>query len=139
MGSISGLGITTDTQLHKIGKLMGVKINYIGYAEDLHSSAPVGYNIINLGDHTIGGTHWVLWYVDPSLKYSIYCDSYGAPPEDNVVKLTPRPLFFNVKQLQGYDEEYCGIWAITLASILNKASDKKKAFDAFLRMFISVH
>jgi hypothetical protein len=136
--SISGYGITTDEQLVSLAHDMGVDINYVGFAEDLPNKAPPGFNIINIGDERIGGSHWVLWYVDPEGKLSIYFDSYGAPPEDDIVKRSPLPLWVNGKQVQRYDEEFCGIWAIVCASVLSRASDKKKAFVEFMGRYEAV-
>jgi hypothetical protein len=135
---MEGYGITTDDQLRELATKMGVKLNYIGFAEDLSKKAPTGFNIINLGGpETRGmGTHWVLWYVGP--HESAYFDSYGAPPEDPIIKLTPNTLWVNGKQLQGYNEDYCGIWAITAASHLNKAKDIKKALTSFIDSYDEV-
>ena len=138
MSSIQGYGITTDVQLRDLADKMGVRLNYIGFAEDLPKKAPAGFNIINLGGPETGnqGTHWVLWYVGP--KESIYFDSYGAPPEDPIIRLTSNTLWVNDKQLQGYNEDYCGIWALTAAAHINKSADKKKALTDFVRSYDEV-
>lgn len=142
MSSIRGYGITTDDQLRNLAKEMHLKLNYIGFAEQLPPKAPAGYNIINLGDKSIGGSHWVLWFVDPNMRYSIYVDSFGAPPEDEIIKIAPSPLYISDKQIQGFYEEYCGLWALLTASALNKVNDteseKKGALYQFLKRYKSV-
>jgi hypothetical protein len=140
MSAINGYGITTDDQLRNLAKRMGFTLNYVGFAENLPKHAPIGYNIINLGgpETQNQGTHWVLWYVDPSLDFSVYFDSYGAPPEDRVLQLSPLPMIVNGKQLQRYNEEYCGIWAITAAAFIHRSSNKKSALSEFVDKYEAV-
>lgn len=138
MSAIRGLGLTTDDQLREIGRTLGIDFNYIGFAEELPSKPPLGFNIINLGDEYMGGSHWTTWYIDPQKKFSIYFDSYAGPPEDKVVQLSPKPLFINNKQVQRYNEEYCGVWALMASSAINRAKDKKNAIQAFVDRFHSV-
>jgi hypothetical protein len=40
--------------------------------------------------------------------------------------------------VQKYNEEYCGIWALTCASFINKAKDKKKALYDFVDRYNAV-
>lgn len=134
---LQGLGITSDDQLRDLADAMGIALNYIGFADDIPNDAPLGPNVINLGGReTYGeGTHWTLWYVSPDEGWSCYFDSYGAPPEDRVVELSPKPLLINQKQVQGDAEEFCGIWAITCAAFIVRAKDKKNALERFLEPF----
>lgn len=119
------LGITSDLQLEQFAKQMGLpKIQYTGFAEDMRS-LPMGLSIINIGGHQ-GGTHWTMLWVE--VDRIIYFDSYGVGPEDNIIKLAgDRHVIYNTKQLQRYEEEYCGIWALLAAKAINDA--KKKGID----------
>lgn len=136
---INGFGITSADQLRELANRLNVKINYIGFAEQLKHLPKPGFSIINLGDDTIGGTHWVLWYIDPQRKHDIYFDSYGAPPEDKIIELSKSDdIIINSKQVQGYYEQYCGIWAITAAAYLNRHVNKKKAFSDFIAKFAKI-
>jgi hypothetical protein len=136
---MEGYGITSDEQLRKIAKQLGFKLNYVGFAEDLPNKLPTGINIINLGDESIGGSHWTLMFLDKKNVY--YFDSYGTPPEDSIVRLAEEAgyqLYWTTKQVQGYNEEYCGIWALMMAKTLYNAKDKKRAMDMFLDQYNSV-
>lgn len=134
------LGITSDQQLRQIAEWMGLpSISYIGFAEDLRK-LPEGLSIINLGGHQ-GGTHWTMLWAEP--KMVIYCDSYGVGPEDNIIKLARgRPIIFNTKQVQRYDEAHCGIWVLLSALAIQdgkkRGIEPKKALDSFIGGFLAV-
>ena len=81
--SISGYGITSTGQLYDLAKKLGLKLNYVGFAENLHTMSPKnGIYIINLGNNEIFGTHWTVLIING--KNAFYSDSYGAPPEDEI-------------------------------------------------------
>lgn len=140
MSAIRGFGLTTDDQLRELARDMGFSLNYVGFAETLPKHLPIGFNIINLGGPETNdqGTHWTMWYVDPSKQFSVYFDSYGVSPEDPIVSMSPRPLIINKKQVQKYNEEYCGIWALMCASFINKAKNKKRAVHDFVDRYNAV-
>jgi len=131
----SELGITSDEQLRDIAKQMGLpKINYIGFAEDMRKLPKDGLSIINLGDDQQGGTHWTMLWVEKD--YVIYFDSYGVGPEDNIIKLADkRTIAYNTKQIQGYTESFCGIWALCAAAFIAKKKDKATALNEFVDQF----
>jgi hypothetical protein len=128
-------GITTDSQLRKIAEQMGFsKINYIGFAENLRELPKNGLSIINLGDNRQGGSHWTMLWIEP--KYVIYFDSYGVGPEDNIIHLAGnRTISYNTKQVQGYTESFCGIWALCAAAFISKKKDKSRALDEFVDQY----
>ncbi len=131
-------GVTTDDQLRALAKKMGFKINFIGFAEELPQRPPEGVNIINLGDDKIGGTHWTLMFVDNTDRHIYYFDSYGAPPEDPINEMAKRyeyKLTWTKKQVQGYSESYCGIWALMMAKTLLTNLNREKAIDDFLNRY----
>lgn len=149
----SKLGITSDDQLRILASKMGLpKIQYIGFAEDLRL-LPEGLSIINLGGNQ-GGTHWTMLWVqgpdDPrALSVSneprqiVYFDSYGVGPEDQIILLANgRGVSFNKKQVQRYEEEHCGIWALLAAKAIIEAKknniNAKQAIDTFVSGFSSV-
>jgi len=94
-----------------------------------------------LGDEARGGSHWTLLFVDDTAAY--YFDSYGVGPEDNLIKLAHEKgftIWVNSAQVQGYYEEYCGIWALLAAVALNNAEPKKRvdALTEFVSQFKTV-
>jgi hypothetical protein len=133
------LGIMSDSDLRHMAKRLGFAINKITYAEDLDptGSLPYGVNIINLGDDDIGGTHWTLWYVPRDGKMTYYFDSFGGPPENNIIELSfkhDREIVASSRQKQQLNESHCGIWALLMAKVLisAKKEDRRKAYTNFV-------
>lgn len=134
------LGITSDIQLRDISRKLGMhEPIFIGFAEDLTALVNGGY-IINLGDDYLGGTHWVLLYIENGL--AVYSDSYGVGPEDEIIRLlNGRELVYSSKQIQRYEEYHCGIFALMLAQRLagrDKKMDIKDSFNSWLSQFRAV-
>lgn len=133
-----GLGITSDGQLREIANKMDLPaISYIGFAEDL-GNLHDGLSIINLGDSYRSGTHWVALWVEP--KRLTYFDSYGVGPEDEIIQLAgDRKIHYNTKQVQRYEEEHCGVWALLAAkAIIDSKKDSSEAIDDFVASFEAV-
>lgn len=133
-------GIMSDDDLRQLARKLGFRISKITFDEDININGGLlyGINIINLGDEQIGGTHWTLWFVPKDRSgVTYYFDSFGAPPEDHIVELSKRKgkdIIYNNKQIQGYSEQHCGIWALLMAKTLfdAKKQDRTKAFDDFI-------
>lgn len=133
-------GIMSDNDLRELASKLAFRINKITFDEDIdvNGGMPFGVNIINLGDEQIGGTHWTLWFVPrDTSKLTFYFDSYGAPPEDNIVELSKRKgknIVYNSKQIQGYSEQHCGVWSLLMAKELYdaKKNDREQVFARFI-------
>lgn len=129
--TISKYGITSDTQLLELSKKLKIKINYIGFIEDLNDISANGSYIINLGSES--GSHWTCFYKENNDIF--YFDSYAVGFEDKLLKLAKK---FNIKnliyndyfQLQGIDEELCGIWCLQFLYYMTH-SKKKELIDRF--------
>ncbi len=133
------LGIMSDIDLREWAKRLGFDINKITFAEDLDmdNGLPYGVNIINLGDNYIQGTHWCLWYVPRDDNKTYYFDSFGGPPEDNIVKLSfkhRREVITSRRQIQQLSESHCGVWALLMGKVMNdaKKEDRKSVFTQFI-------
>ena len=130
-------GITSTAVLYDLAKKLNLKIQYIGFAEDLHNQKlKKGIYIINLGDLVRGGSHWTLLYIGK--RSAFYSDSYAMPPEDGVIKfVSSMPFDWNKDfQLQGVDENYCGEWSLLTARHLKYGSSSlKKRFEDFAKKF----
>jgi len=135
--SLTGLGITSDSQLVQIASDLRLPpIQYIGFADDM-KALPIGLSIINLGNNRIGGTHWTMLWVDPDMI--TYADSYGVGPEDYIIKLAgDKPLYWNTRQVQGYDESYCGVWALCFATAIQNQKNKPQALNDYVSQFHAV-
>lgn len=126
------LALTTDVTLRELANKANIKINYIGFAEDLlreRKAMPLGFSIFNLGDEKMGGTHWTIAYkgYTNNVKknefprkgtYVCYFDSFGVGPEDAILKDVANDegnLVYNMKQVQRTDGYYCGLWCLLWA------------------------
>ena len=54
--TIENYGLTSDTQLKDLATKLNIKLNYVGFINNLENIKEDGSYIINLGDNT--GTHW---------------------------------------------------------------------------------
>lgn len=113
---IKDLGITSDTQLIHICKELNIKLNWIGFEEDLPSEINSGGYILNIGNDK-QGTHWVCINVEENKKEALYFDSFAVPPNDDVIKWLSKnklqKLIWNsIEEFQQLDEQLCGIWCI---------------------------
>lgn len=131
---IQNYGVTSDFQLLDIAKKLKIKINYIGFIEDLKDISQDGGYIINLGDDH--GTHWTGFYKEKDKIF--YFDSYAVPFEDKLIDLAKKAnvstIYYNdYYQLQGYTEELCGIWVLLF---LYYFQNSKKTFEYRFKDFI---
>ena len=91
------------------------------YAKDQipRSAAPRWY-IVNMQNHTGGGTHWVLLYnCRPSSV--IYFDSYGEVPPTEVQRFmdrTRKRQYINQEEVQQLNSDWCGWYCLTVAKQL---------------------
>jgi len=83
------------------------------------------FYIVNLENHNLDGTHWVLVYnVDPDCI--IYFDSFGQPPTESVKKYikkihsTGKKAFYSKLDLQAINSDMCGEFCIYVADHLLK-------------------
>lgn len=135
------LGITSDDQLQEFAIDRGFSFNYIGFVDEMQpSQIPLEHNLINLGGVKTfnSGTHWVYLYNDPKGKFSLYFDSLGAGPPDEIYEHAFAPLFINKKQIQRFDEEHCGIYVVNMASFVERANDKRNAIKNFTKFYKDV-
>lgn len=112
---IKEFGITSDEQLINICKELDIKLNWIGFEEDLPEISGGGY-ILNIGNDR-QGTHWVCINVEPNKKEALYFDSFAVPPSNEVIKWLSKnkleKLIWNsVEEFQQLDEQLCGIWCV---------------------------
>lgn len=128
---IEGYGLTSDSQLKEIAKKLKINLKYIGFAEDFKYLGNGSY-IINLGNNSIGGTHWCALFIEGDTGF--YFDSYYAPPEDILInKLIGhiKNLIYNdYFQFQGINEQLCGIYCIVFLYHMTH-SKKKNLIDRF--------
>jgi len=80
------------------------------------------YFIVNMDDHNLPGTQWVLLYnVAPSQV--VYFDSYGEVPPTQIasyMKRTQKKAVYNNRQLQEFGSIWCGYYCIFVAKMLEQ-------------------
>jgi hypothetical protein len=71
-------------------------------------------------------------------KEAFYSDSYGMPPEDEIINFVrPKKFYYNKdKQFQPTDKNYCGEWTLLTAYFLkNNEGSLKNRFADFASNF----
>ena len=92
------------------------------------------YYIVNLDNKNGGGSHWTVFYYNYPLK-SIYFDSFGFVPPDDVEKKI-KPYIFNDDEIQNYENSSaCGFFCIAFIKFLYNMDNKYKAFEVFKKLF----
>jgi hypothetical protein len=105
----SSLGGLTDEQMDHMASDIP---DYGGcYAKDQITRLPIGkVYVVNMQDHTGGGTHWVLLDTR-SPQHFFYFDSYGVPPPRPLVTFAKKhhaQMSYNPEDIQTYTSEACG-------------------------------
>jgi hypothetical protein len=131
-------GITSNIDLEELANLLNLKVNYIGFAENLKGTKiKNGSYIINLGDDMIKGTHWTILHIKDKDAY--YFDSFGVVPEDHLIKWLGRDVQYNKKQLQSINSQFCGQWSILAMYYLQKKNGSlKERVDKLTSKFINI-
>jgi hypothetical protein len=110
--------MTTRSDLEFMCDKMGldnVKINWLKDVDPLDT----GMNIINIGNPSIGGTHWIATY------NGRYFDSFGLVPPEKLNRLEWTPL-----QIQDIREGYCGNYCL-LWLYYNKIGELDQFYNLF--------
>ena len=80
--------------------------------------------IINMDDNK--GTHWVGMRVSNKKKVVMYIDSFGFPPEDEVVRAVWKkglPIWYSQKDHQLLHSDNCGQWALYFLQSLSQSKN----------------
>ena len=63
--------------------------------------------ILNLGDSSGNGTHWVAWFKRRNCK-NYYFDSFGIQPPVELVRYLRPPILYNTEKIQSNEQVFCG-------------------------------
>ena len=74
--------------------------------------------ILNTGDSSTGGYHWLCWYKAGKTKLTF--DSYGLPPPVELTAYLKSPIYYNSERLQFGNTTFCGHLCLY---VLKKLSD----------------
>lgn len=153
---INEFGISSDIQLRDLAKKLKIKLNYIGFAENLQtlpikdgssglrskstSSRMDGSWIINLGDSHLSGTHWTCLFIEKNNAF--YFDSFAGAPEDILINWLEtngiKTLIYNdYFQMQKLEETLCGIYCMVFLYYMTHSKKKKliERFHEFTKSF----
>lgn len=117
-GELSDVRIRKLVRTNRIDNFGGV------FAKDeLASRGQAGRRyIINMQNHTGGGTHWV--YLDTTNpKHFYYCDSFGVIPPTEVVDFAKRyhaRLTSNTTDMQSYHSDACGWYCLYMMAQMQR-------------------
>ena len=64
--------------------------------------------ILNLGDTSTNGTHWVCWYKNKPEGDNFYFDSFGVQPPNELIEYFSSPILYNTEKIQPDGEVVCG-------------------------------
>jgi len=110
---------TTRGELEELMTLLHIPIS-VDWQSDFSSSKP--FQILNLGNGLIGGTHWVA--VDNKNKR--YFDSFGLPPPDTI----PKDYEWLPLQIQDVNYGHCGQYT-ALFLYYSKMNELDKFYNLF--------
>lgn len=108
-------GELSDIRINKLARKSNIQ-NFGGcFAKDqLNGRLPGQRYILNMQNHTGGGTHWV--YLDTTNpKHFYYCDSFGVVPPTEVVEFARKfraRLTYNKVDMQSYHSDACGWYCL---------------------------
>ena len=128
------LKTTNNIQLEEYANKMGLPLNNILMRDEMNKLKDNGFYIINLDDSDGNGTHWTALYFNDNALNSCYFDSYGfVPPLEVEEKI--KPYVYNDADIQDFNSEACGYYALAFIKFLYDKSNKEVAFRQFLQLF----
>ncbi len=113
----------SNFQIESIFQSYNTPLEWIGMKDEMPQEVKDGNYIINLQSSTEGnGRHWMSLRIDK--ENAFYCDSFGAPPPNEVVQFVKRRqgshLGFNNGIIQHMKSENCGYYASAILIYLEK-------------------
>jgi len=63
--------------------------------------------ILNLGDSSGNGTHWVAWFKKRNGE-NYYFDSFGIQPPIELIRYLRSPILYNTEKIQSSEQVFCG-------------------------------
>jgi hypothetical protein len=111
---------TSQEDLVKLLKDSGINNGKVDWSYNFDQSVP--YMILNLGNLTIGGTHWV---AADNIKKR-YFDPLGASPPSYI----PKGYEYNNLQIQDFNFGHCGQYCV-LFLVYSKADELDRFYNLF--------
>lgn len=121
LNSLLTKGLTTTKDLHNLSKLLGFKIDWIGFGHDFNESNGK-LQVINLGNMRIGGTHWC----GVNTESKEYFDPLSSPPDNYI----PKDYKYYNLPIQNMQFGRCGQYTCMFLYYSNKG-ESDEFFDLF--------
>ena len=86
--------------------------------------------IVNTGDSSTYGFHWVCWYKDGDEKYSF--DSYGQPPLVELDHYLKGSVYYNSERVQFGNTSFCGHLCLYVLKKLQEGVDFQSVVNTLL-------
>ena len=116
---------------------LNIPLNACESKDGLNDHKPkIGNYVINLGDASTNGTHWVALIIRKS--ECLYYDSYGQPPPNDVIQfLGKKKCIYNTDQVQDLTCTTCGYYAMAIIHFchINKQHPLSKCLNLFNEQF----
>jgi len=80
--------------------------------------------ILNLGDSSGNGSHWMAWFKNANKKY--YFDSFGVQPPVELMDYLKPPVYYNTEQIQPRNQVFCGHLCLYVLKHLTLGKDLQK-------------
>ena len=126
------LKTTNNYELEEYANKLKIPLNNILMRDEMKELKEDGFYIINLDSSDNNGTHWTSLYFHP--LNSCYFDSYGfVPPLEVEQKI--KPYIYNDADIQDFNSEACGYYALAFIKFLHDKTNKEIAFRQFLQLF----
>ena len=130
-GSVNGQSNElSDSELKDLVKYYKIKRYHGCFIDDrMPEKLLNGFYIINLNGHS----HWTCLLKDGGDFF--YFDSYGFPASAEVEELIGTDYIHSDLQIQNMNSSSCGYFCIAFMRSMEKAKNKKKAYEDFLKHF----
>ena len=92
----------TDFEILSVVNKLGIP-NFCGvFLRDVlpNKSLKKECGMLNLGDSSGNGSHWMAWFKNADKKY--YFDSFGVQPPLELIDYLKRPVYYNTKETVSY-------------------------------------
>lgn len=110
LNKILNNGSSSPDDLIHLANTLRIPLKFIGSMYDLPKLELGNYIVLITPNSSINAGHWVCLEVEKNKVY--YFDSFGTPPPTEISKKTKLPIYYNDKQIQDIDTNFCGQYCL---------------------------
>jgi hypothetical protein len=118
-------------EVYDLCKKYNIKIKGIYCRDQIPNNLKNEWIIINLFNHTGGGTHYTAFYCGTDIN--MYFDSFGFPAINEIDKFGQ--YIYNDLKLQDLNSESCGWFCLACIRFCEKYGNSVHSFKEFLSQF----